>query len=153
MAIANALQLEGCSTARHYISCHVIKVCNKSEQNRTICQWTINDIAKSSRCYVTLWSWPLTPWPLTPWPWPWTFVAHRVSRTISGWVIDNLATFCPVTSRCDLDVGKLLNMSQPILSFPSREGCACLTLHSNVQTRWWAWQFNSLLLPIWISSQ
>ena len=26
------------------------------------------------------------------------------NRTISGWVIDNLATFCHITSRCDLDL-------------------------------------------------
>ena len=32
---------------------------------------------------------------------------HERNRTIPGWVIDNLATFCPVTLRRDLDLWPL----------------------------------------------
>ena len=58
--------------------------------------------------YVTLWPWPLIP------NLEHTSV-HRMScdqsmhqyRTIRGWVIDNLANFCPATSHYVLDLGFL----------------------------------------------
>ena len=48
-----------------YITCHVIKVCTKFEQNRAIPGWIINNFANFCTRYVT-------PWPCSLTSWSWT---------------------------------------------------------------------------------
>jgi len=55
-----------------WIWCHMVIVCSKFDQNRTVPGWVILNLANFCPHYVSLWSWSLTHW-------PWSFVVLWVS--------------------------------------------------------------------------